>query len=373
VIVLHSEIYNFLELARLEAQGAIFSHPFGYGGLLAAWRRAGRDVLALHWHWALAIYDTDKGFVFCPRARPLRCQAASLLECRKSAFVFASEQRGTREGGLVFSRRRLEYRRRFGGSCWMPLIDGQRADSLPREVRRLQGCPLLVAAVGAAGDPAMVRTIDHLPRFRRPPRTRRTFNELFEDARRAEECAATCRSDLLVEEASISSVRDLHHGRATKKAGMGRATVLMAPRLRTRTFPGSRTMSGRWLRRRLLGQSAIDVFLEIGSVDAFELPRDQILDDNDDVYIVLQRDLVDLSRNSAARMWRCRSMATGGLIDGGPISGWPFRRLRIKIHLRELPESSLGQVWRGLFAGADVWRQGLISLRGGLSHVPYQF
>jgi asparagine synthase (glutamine-hydrolysing) len=283
VIVFNGEIYNFLELRReLEAQGAIFRSQSDTEVILAAWQAWQEGMLTrFNGMWALAIFDTKTEELFLARDRfgikPL------LYALTPERFVFASEQRALVRSGLINVSPDIDVARRLMLDAFG--VEGSER-TLCREVRRLQGGHCMWLRRGRVDIRRWWRTVEHLPAIPNTEAERvERFRELFQDAvalrMRSDVPIGTCLSGGFDSSAVICTMA------AHEKAGMGPRDSTSWRHAFVATFPGA------WFDERPMAEQAAawakvnPTFVAIGQ-DAPIADIDQILDDNDDVYIGLE-------------------------------------------------------------------------------------
>jgi asparagine synthase (glutamine-hydrolysing) len=370
VIVFNGEIYNFLELRReLEAHGAIFRTQSDTEVILAAWR-AWREGMLLRFNgmWALAIYDTQTKELFLARDRfgvkPL------LYAMSQKRFVFASEQRALVRSGLFRTSFDVDVARRLLLDAFG--IEGSER-TLCQEVRRLQGGHCLWLRQGRLEIRRWWRTIDHLPAVPKtePERVER-FHELFEDAvalrMRSDVPIGTCLSGGFDSSAVICTMA------AHEKAGMGPRDSTSWRHAFVATFPGASNDERPMAEEAAAWAKVNPTFLEIGQADALN-DLDQILDDNDDVYIVLPSAIWLIYRElrrqnvSVSLDGHGADELMGAYLQVGQSGAFRIRNSLAGI----ASKSSLARCGVDWLRALMVWRQGHYFLRGGLSHVPDQF
>jgi asparagine synthase (glutamine-hydrolysing) len=282
VIVFNGEIYNFLELRReLEAQGAIFRTQSDTEVVLVAWR-TWREAMLLRFNgmWALAIYDTLTKDLFLARDRfgikPL------LYAMSPERLVFASEQRALVRSGLIRTSLDVDVARRILLDAFG--VEGSKR-TLSQEVRRLQGGHCLWLRQGRLDIRRWWRTIDHLPAVPKTESERvERFRELFEDAvalrMRSDVPIGTCLSGGFDSSAVICAMA------AHERAGMGPRDSTSWRHAFVATFPGALNDERPMAEEAAKWAQVSPTFLEIDRTEALT-DLDQILDDNDDIYIGL--------------------------------------------------------------------------------------
>jgi asparagine synthase (glutamine-hydrolysing) len=282
VIVFNGEVYNFLELRReLEAQGTTFRTQSDTEVILAAWRIWQEGMLSrFNGMWALAIFDTQTKELFLARDRfgikPL------LYAMSPERFVFASEQRALVRSGLIVTSLDVEVAQRllldpFG-------VEGSER-TLCQQVRRLQGGHSAWLRQGRLEIRRWWRTVDHLPTLPKTESERvDRFHELFQGAvalrMRSDVPIGTCLSGGFDSSAIVCTMS------AHEKAGMGPRDSTSWRHAFVATFPGALNDERPMAEEAAAWADVNPTFLEIGRNDALT-DIDQILDDNDDVYIAL--------------------------------------------------------------------------------------
>ena len=370
VIVFNGEIYNFLELRReLEAKGAIFRTESDTEVILAAWR-AWQETMLLRFNgmWALAIYDTLTKELFLARDRfgikPL------LYAMSPERLVFASEQRALVRSGMIGTSLDVDVARRILLDAFG--IEGSER-TLCREVRRLQGGHWLWLRQGRLEIRRWWRTIDHLPAV---PKTEsecvERFRELFKDAvalrMRSDVPIGTCLSGGFDSSAVICAMA------AHERAGMGPRDSTSWRHAFVATFPGASNDERPMAEEAAAWAQVIPTFLNIDRTDALT-ELDQILDDNDDIYIglptaiwLIYRELnrqkvpVSLDGHGADELM-------GGYLQDGQSGAFRIRNALAGIASKSAPARRGVDLLRALM----IKRQGHYFLRGGLSQVPDQF
>ncbi|KJC56300.1 asparagine synthase [Bradyrhizobium sp. LTSPM299] len=367
VILYNGEIYNFLELRReLEAKGAVFRSQSDTEVILAAWQAWGEDMLPrFNGMWALAIYDTVTDDLFLARDRfgikPM------LYALSSERFVFASEQRALARSGLIEATVDTDVARRllldpFG-------IEGSER-TLFRQVRRLQGGHSMWLRQGRVEVRRWWRTVDHLPDIPNTEAGRvARFRELFEDSvalrMRSDVPIGTCLSGGFDSSAVICAMS------AHEKAGMGPRDSTAWRHAFVATFPGV------WFDERPMAEEAVawanvtPTFVTIDQDDALS-NIDQVLDDNDDVYIGLEsavwqtyRELrrqnvtVSLDGHGADELM-------GAYRQEGQSAMFLVRNVLAGISSR----SAAGGRGVDMLRTLIIKRQGQYFLHGGLRHVP---
>ncbi|MGC1560895.1 MAG: asparagine synthase (glutamine-hydrolyzing) [Bradyrhizobium sp.] len=370
VIVFNGEIYNFLELRReLEAKGAIFRTESDTEVILAAWR-AWQETMLLRFNgmWALAIYDTLTKELFLARDRfgikPL------LYAMSPERLVFASEQRALVRSGMIRTSLDVDVARRILLDAFG--IEGSER-TLCREVRRLQGGHWLWLRQGRLEIRRWWRTIDHLPAVPKTESERvERFRELFEDAvalrMRSDVPIGTCLSGGFDSSAVICAMA------AHERAGMGPRDSTSWRHAFVATFPGALNDERPMAEEAAAWAQVIPTFLKIDRTDALT-ELDQILDDNDDIYIglptaiwLIYRELsrqnvpVSLDGHGADELM-------GGYRQDGQSGAFRVRNAFAAIASKSAPASRGVDLLRALM----IKRQGHYFLRGGLSQVPEQF
>ena len=370
LIVYNGEIYNFLELRReLEAQGASFRTESDTEVILAAWRTWQEGMLSrFNGMWALAIFDTRTKDLFLARDRfgikPL------LYAMSPERLVFASEQRALVRSGLISTSIDVEVARRLMLDAFG--VEGSER-TLCREVRRLQGGHFMWLRQGRLEVRRWWNTLDHLPSLPKTEAERvERFGELFQDAvalrMRSDVPIGTCLSGGFDSSAVICTMA------AHEKAGMGPRDSSSWRHAFVATFPGAlndeRPMAeeaARW--------AGVDpTFVEIGERDALT-DLDQILDDNDDVYIglpsavwLIYRELsrqnvpVSLDGHGADELM-------GAYLQNGQSGAFRVRNALAGIS----SNSALARRGVDLLRALMIKRQGQYFLRGGLRQIPGQF
>ncbi|QHO78259.1 asparagine synthase (glutamine-hydrolyzing) [Bradyrhizobium sp. CCBAU 051011] len=370
VIVFNGEIYNFLELRReLEAQGAIFRTQSDTEVILAAWRAWQEGMLSrFNGMWALTIYDTQSKELFLARDRfgikPL------LYAMSPERFVFASEQRALVRSGLIRTSLDVDVARRLLLDAFS--VEGSER-TLCQEVRRLQSGHCLWLRPGRLEIRRWWRTVDHLPELPKtePERVER-FRELFQDAvalrMRSDVPIGTCLSGGFDSSAVICSMA------AHEKAGMGPRDSTSWRHAFVATFPGALNDERPMAEEAAAWAEVNPTFLEIGRADALT-ELDQILDDNDDVYIglpsavwLIYRELsrknvpVSLDGHGADELM-------GAYLQDGQSGAFRMRNALAGIS----SNSALARRGVDLLRALMIKRQGHYFLRGGLRQVPGQF
>lgn len=367
VIVYNGEIYNFLELrCELEAKGAVFRSQSDTEVILAAWQAWGEDMLPrFNGEWALAIYDTTTDELFLARDRfgikPL------LYALTSERFVFASEQRALARSGLVDASIDIDVARRllldpFG-------IEGSER-SLFRQLRRLQGGHCMWLRQGRIALRRWWRTVDHLPEIPGTEAERvARFRELFQDSvalrMRSDVPIGTCLSGGFDSSAVICAMA------AHEKAGMGPRDSSAWRHAFVATFPGAINDERPMAEEAAAWAEVAPTFLEIGRCDALA-DLDQILDDNDDVYISLpsapwliyrqlrrQNVTVSLDGHGADELM-------GAYLQEGQSAAFRIRNVAAALTSR----SALAQRGVDFLRAQMIKRQGHYFLRGGLAAIP---
>ncbi|WMT72574.1 asparagine synthase (glutamine-hydrolyzing) [Bradyrhizobium sp. Ash2021] len=370
VIVFNGEIYNFLELRReLEAQGAIFRSQSDTEVILASWRAWQEGMLSrFNGMWALAIFDTQTEDLFLARDRfgikPL------LYSWSPERFVFASEQRALVRSGLINTALDVDVARRL-------LLDAFGVEAsertLCREVRRLQGGHCMWLRQGRLEIRRWWRTADHLPEVPATEGARvERFGELFQDAvalrMRSDVPIGTCLSGGFDSSAVICTMA------AHEKAGMGPRDNASWRHAFVATFPGAINDERPMAEEAAAWADVAPTFLEIGRNDALA-DIDQILDDNDDVYIglpsaawLIYRELsrqnvtVSLDGHGADELM-------GAYLQEGQSAAFRIRNALAGI----TSGSALARRGVDLLRTLMIKRQGHYFLRGGLRDVPARF
>ncbi|MBR0694871.1 asparagine synthase (glutamine-hydrolyzing) [Bradyrhizobium lablabi] len=369
VIVFNGEIYNFLELRReLETKGVAFRSQSDTEVVLAAWQAWGEDMLPrFNGMWALAIYDTHKDELFLARDRfgikPL------LYALTPERFVFASEQRALARSGLVEATIDVDVARRllldpFG-------IEGSER-TLFRRLRRLQAGHSMWLRQGRVEVRRWWRTVDHLPAIPGSEAERvARFRDLFQDAvalrMRSDVPIGTCLSGGFDSSAVICAMS------AHEKAGMGPRDTTAWRHAFVATFPGAINDERPMAEEAAAWAEVAPTFLEIGRSDALT-DLDQILDDNDDVYIglpsaawLIYRELrrqnvtVSLDGHGADELM-------GAYLQEGKSGAFRIRNAAAAL----TSHSTLARRGVDLLRALMIQRQGHYFLRGGLAGVPAQ-
>ncbi|MFB9265903.1 asparagine synthase (glutamine-hydrolyzing) [Bradyrhizobium erythrophlei] len=369
VIVYNGEIYNFLELRReLEAKGVVFRSQSDTEVILAAWQVWGEDMLPrFNGMWALAIYDTRTDELFLARDRfgikPL------LFALTPERFVFASEQRALARSGLVEASIDTDVTRRllldpFG-------IEGSER-TLFQQLRRLQAGHCMWLRHGRVEARRWWRTVDHLPVIPSTEAARvARFRELFQDAvalrMRSDVPIGTCLSGGFDSSAVICAMA------AHEKAGMGPRDSAAWRHAFVATFPGAINDERPMAEEAAAWAKVMPTFLEIGRSDALA-DLDQILDDNDDVYIglpsaawLIYRELrrqnvtVSLDGHGADELM-------GAYLQEGKSGAFRIRNAAAAL----TSYSALARRGVDLLRALMIKRQGHYFLRGGLTAVPAQ-
>jgi asparagine synthase (glutamine-hydrolysing) len=217
------------------------------------------------------------------------------------------------------------------------------------------------------------RTIDHLPAVPKtePERVER-FHELFEDAvalrMRSDVPIGTCLSGGFDSSAVICTMA------AHEKAGMGPRDSTSWRHAFVATFPGASNDERPMAEEAAAWAKVNPTFLEIGQADALN-DLDQILDDNDDVYIVLPS-AIWLIYRELRRQNVAVSLDGHGADElmGAYLQVGQSGAFRIRNSLAGIAsKSSLARCGVDWLRALMVWRQGHYFLRGGLSNVPDQF
>jgi asparagine synthase (glutamine-hydrolysing) len=370
VIVYNGEIYNFLELRReLEAQGASFRTESDTEVILAAWRMWQEGMLSrFNGMWALAIFDTQTKDLFLARDRfgikPL------LYAMSPERLVFASEQRALVQSGLISTSIDAEVARRLMLDAFS--VEGSER-TLCREVHRLQGGHFMWLRQGQLEVRRWWNTLDHLPALPKTEAERvERFGELFQDAvalrMRSDVPIGTCLSGGFDSSAVICTMA------AHEKAGMGPRDSTSWRHAFVATFPGALNDERPMAEEAAAWAEVNPTFLEIGRNDALT-DLDQILDDNDDVYIglpsavwLIYRELsrqnvpVSLDGHGADELM-------GAYLQGGQAGAFRVRNALAGIS----SNSALARRGVDLLRALMIKRQGQYFLRGGLRQVPGQF
>ncbi|MET4119737.1 asparagine synthase (glutamine-hydrolyzing) [Bradyrhizobium sp. JR1.5] len=367
VIVFNGEIYNFLELRReLEKRGAIFRTQSDTEVILAAWQAWSEDMLQrFNGMWALAIFDTVSGELFLARDRfgikPL------LYALSSERLVFASEQRALARSGLIDASIDTDVARRLLLDAFG--IEGSER-TLFRDVRRLQGGHCMWLRQGKVEVRRWWRTVDHLPNIP-PTEAERVdrFRELFQDAvalrMRSDVPIGTCLSGGFDSSAVICAMA------AHERAGMGPRDSTAWRHAFVATFPGAANDERPMAEVAAAWASVAPTFLEIGLGDALT-DIDQILDDNDDVYIglpsaawLIYRELrrhdvtVSLDGHGADELM-------GAYLQDGQAGAFRIRNAAADLASR----SALARRGVDLARALTVRARGHYFLRGGLLNVP---
>ena len=367
VIVYNGEIYNFLELRReLEAKGTVFRSQSDTEVILAAWQAWGEDMLLrFNGEWALAIHDTATDDLFLARdhfgIKPL------LYALSSERFVFASEQRALARSGLVEASIDTDVARRllldpFG-------IEGSER-TLFRQVRRLQGGHCMWLRQGRIEMRRWWRTVDHLPEIPNSEADRvARFRELFQDSvalrMRSDVPIGTCLSGGFDSSAVICAMS------AHEKAGMGPRDSTAWRHAFVATFPGALNDERPMAEEAAAWAEVQPNFLEIGRCDALT-DLDQILDDNDDVYIglpsaawLIYRELrrqnvtVSLDGHGADELM-------GAYLQEGQSAAFRIRNAAAGLTSR----FPLAQRGVDILRAQMIRRRGQYFLRGGLAAIP---
>ncbi len=282
IIVFNGEIYNFLELrAELEASGVRFRTQSDTEVVLAAWQ-TWREGMLLRFNgmWALAIFDTATKELFLARDRfgikPL------LYALSPDCFAFASEHRALVRSGLIDTTVDVDVARRL-------LLDAFGVEgsdrTLCREIRRLQAGHYAWLKQGRLDVRRWWSTLDHLPHL---PNTASEcvehFGDLFRDAvairMRSDVPIGTCLSGGFDSSAVICAMA------AHARAGMGPRDSAAWRHAFVAAFPGASNDERPMAEEAAAWAGVCPQILEIGNRDALN-ELDQILEDNDDVYISL--------------------------------------------------------------------------------------
>lgn len=280
VIVFNGEIYNFLELRReLEALGSRFRTQSDTEIILEAWRVWREDMLPrFNGMWALAIYDIETCELFLARDRfGIKPLFYALSDQR---LVFASEQRALLRSGLVATTVDVDVARRlmldpFG-------IEGSER-TLYRAIQRLRAGHFMRLRQGRPEIRRWWRTADHLPALPKSEADRvERYRELFQDAvglrMRSDVPIGTCLSGGFDSSAVLCAMA------AHEQAGMGPRDNAAWRHAFVATFPGSSNDERPMAEQAAAWAKLEPAFVEIGPNDALT-DLEQILDDNDDVYI----------------------------------------------------------------------------------------
>ncbi|MBR0757055.1 asparagine synthase (glutamine-hydrolyzing) [Bradyrhizobium jicamae] len=367
VIVYNGEVYNFLELRReLEAKGAVFRSQSDTEVILAAWQAWGEDMLPrFNGMWALAIFDTDSGELFLARDRfgikPL------LYALTSERFVFASEQRALARSGLIDAAVDTDVARRLLLDAFG--VEGS-ARTLFAQIRRLQGGHCLWLRGGKIEIRRWWRTVDHLPEVPGSEADRvARFRELFQDAvglrMRSDVPIGTCLSGGFDSSAVICAMAD------HEKAGMGPRDSTAWRHAFVATFPGAANDERPMAEQAAAWAEVAPTFLEIGRADALT-DIDQILDDNDDVYIglpsapwLIYRELrrhdvtVSLDGHGADELM-------GAYLQDGQARAFRLRNAAAGLASR----SSLARRGVDLLRALTLSARGHYFLRGGVAGIP---
>jgi asparagine synthase (glutamine-hydrolysing) len=370
VIVFNGEIYNFLELRQeFEALGESFRTQSDTEVILAAWRIWREGMLSrFNGMWALAIYDTLTKELFLARDRfgikPL------LYAMSPERFVFASEQRALVRSGLLTTSLDVDVARRLLLDAFG--IEGSER-TLCREARRLQGGHCLWLRQGRLDIRRWWRTIDHLPAVPKTESERiERFRELFEDAvalrMRSDVPIGTCLSGGFDSSAVICAMA------AHERAGMGPRDSSSWRHAFVATFPGASNDERPMAEEAAAWAQVNPTFLEIDRTEALT-DLDQILDDNDDVYIglptavwLIYRELrrqhvpVSLDGHGADELM-------GAYLQDGQ-SG-PFRMRNALAGISS--NSALARRGLDLLRALTIKGRGQYFLRGGLRQIPGPF
>jgi asparagine synthase (glutamine-hydrolysing) len=282
IIVFNGEIYNFLELrTELEATGARFRTQSDTEVILAAWQAWGEDMLLrFNGMWALAIFDTETKDLFLARDRfgikPL------LYSASPDRFVFASEQRALLQSGLIDTSVDVDVARRLLLDAFG--VEGS-ARTLCRNIRRLQAGHCAWLKQGRLEIRRWWCTLDHLPQIPATAAERvEQFGELFRDAvairMRSDVPIGTCLSGGFDSSAVICAMA------AHARAGMGPRDSVAWRHAFVAAFPGASNDERPMADEAAAWAGIHPKVLEISNQDPLN-ELDQILEDNDDVYISL--------------------------------------------------------------------------------------
>jgi asparagine synthase (glutamine-hydrolysing) len=369
VIIFNGEIYNFLELRReLEAQGASFRSESDTEVILAAWQAWQEGMLArFNGMWALAIYDTRSKDLFLARDRfgikPL------LYAISADRFVFASEQRALVRSGLIRTSLDVDVARRLLLDAFG--VEGSEK-TLCQEVRRLQSGHCLWLRRGRLEIRRWWRTIDHLPAVPKTEAERvERFRELFQDAvalrMRSDVAIGTCLSGGFDSTAVICTMA------AHEKSGMGPRDSTSWRHAFVATFPGALNDERPMAEEAAAWAEVNPTFVEIDRTALTDL--DQILDDNDDVYIglpsavwLIYREIsrqnvpVSLDGHGADELM-------GAYLQEDQSRGFRIRNAVAGISSNSAPARRAVDLLRTLM----IQRQGQYFLRGGLRRAPGPF
>jgi asparagine synthase (glutamine-hydrolysing) len=282
IIVFNGEIYNFLELrAELEAKGIRFRTQSDTEVILAAWQ-VWQEGMLLRFNgmWALAIFDTTTKDLFLARDRfgikPL------LYTISSNRFAFASEQRALVRSGLIDTSIDIEVARRLMLDAFG--VEGS-SRTLCHEIRRLQAGHFARLRGGRLDIQRWWCTLDHLPPL---PKTAaecvERFSELFRDAvairMRSDVPIGTCLSGGFDSSAVICAMA------AHERAGMGPRDSAAWRHAFVVAFPGMSNDERPMAEEAAAWAGVRPDILELGERDALK-ELDQILEDNDDIYISL--------------------------------------------------------------------------------------
>lgn len=366
-IVFNGEIYNFLELRReLEAQGEVFRSQSDTEVVLAAWRVWREEMLPrFNGMWALAIYDTQTKELFLARDRfgikPM------LYALSPERFVFASEQRALVRSGLIAPSVDPDVARRL-------LLDPFGVEGSERtlwlNVRRLQGGHSMWLRQGRLEIRRWWRTTDHLPALPKTDAERvERFYELFQDSvalrMRSDVPIGTCLSGGFDSTAVICTMA------AHEKAGMGPRDNAAWRHAFVASFPGA------WFDERPMAEQAArwakvnPTFVEIGQDDALT-DIDQILDDNDDVYIGLESAVWQIYRELSRQNVTVSLDGHGAdeLMGAYRQEGQSAMFLMRNVLAGVSSRSATARRGVDMFRTLMIKRQGHYFLHGGLRNVP---
>jgi len=366
IIVFNGEIYNFIELrAELEASGIHFRTRSDTEVILAAWQQWKEGMLLrFNGMWALAIFDTESNDLFLARDRfgikPL------LYTMSPDHFAFASEQRALVRSGLIDSCIDLDVARRLLFDAFS--VEGS-SRSLYRNICRLQAGHFAWLRGGRLDIRRWWCTLDHLPQL---PGTAsdcvERFGELFRDA-----VAIRMRSDVPIGtclSGGFDSSSVLCAMAAHEQAGMGPRDSIAWRHAFVAAFPGASNDERPMAEEAAAWAGVRPTILEIRDRDALgEL--DQILEDNDDIYISLpsavwllyrelgrQRVLVSLDGHGADELMGAYYQGTRSTIFAlrNTVAAWS--------------SGSPARRWPELLRAAALMANGYYFLRGGLSAIP---
>jgi asparagine synthase (glutamine-hydrolysing) len=366
IVVFNGEIYNFLELrAELERSGVVFRTQSDTEVILAAWQIWREEMLSrFNGMWALAIFDTTSKHLFLARDRfgikPL------LYTMSQRRFAFASEQRALLGSGMLDPSIDLAVARRLMFDAFS--VEGS-THTLCRAIHRLQAGHFAWLRSGQLEIRRWWCTLDHLPALPETAAERvEQFGALFRDSvairMRSDVPIGTCLSGGFDSSAVICAMA------AHERAGMGPRDSAEWRHAFVASFPGALNDERPMAEEAAAWAGVQPSVLSIGEEDALS-DLDQILEDNDDVYISLPSAIWLLYRELRRRKVLVSLDGHGAdELMGAYFPGDRSAMFALKNFVARWSASARGRRSVELMRAASFHAKGHYFLRGGMAAIP---